>query len=92
MWHVVCDLVGNDHPRPTESDPFASGDTRALVVSLDDGFGHPRPRINRVGYARERTRNPDVSLVDQLNIELDKGRAAARVLNELLADTGGGTV
>lgn len=53
-----------------------------------DGFGSYRKEVSRVAFVRRNSKNPNTSFEDQLAHEVDKARAAVKVLNEQLTGAG----
>lgn len=79
-WGVVVE--------PSEDDPVGSGkktETRAgLAVVLKDTEGEEERVVARVSYARQDSRNPDVSFEDQLRQEVETAEAACEEMNAAL--------
>lgn len=58
-----------------------------MVVQLVNGSQAPQ-EVCRVGFARENTTHPDVSLKDQLAGAIARARVAVDVLNDQLTSNG----
>lgn len=77
-YKIVAEAIGSNENKKNEG---------GLVIKLYHG-SHGMQEVSRVGYIRRNTKNPKVSFDDQLTAELDRARAALRLLNEQFNATG----
>lgn len=82
-YKIVC------KPEDRGEIPAEGGDEKnysAMVVKLTNG-SHTS-EVCRVGFDRSNTKNPTVSLEDQLGDAIGRARTAVGILNEQLAPNG----
>lgn len=93
MWNIIAKPVGRYVKAPGEDkapdSPEAIEERERLNqshVAVMLVSGSHTEVIARVGFARRHTKNPDTEMKAQIQIEVDKARAARDAMAELLGD------